>query len=160
MFNNYFISYFFWVIFYRGWDIFPQQSVKWNRDDMEQFWRTAEKLMTICFIFFIFLIVLGTGLLSRITLHLLIWHLYPPASHSIKINYTNNDINHTDVPVHNSTKNTQATVDEKWVWSVFTVIIAPYFVAILTSLKTMCLKRTRSITLGHLFLVRFNHKVP
>ena len=124
----------------KKWDIFQDNFDKEKSDQNENLWKTLEKILTISFAFCLFLIILVGGVTSRISLHILIWHLNPPT------------IN-TTIGSQGNVTSGSSYVDENWIWSLFLVIVAPYIFTAVECLRTICLRTTRKMHYNSLFWV-------
>ncbi|CAG2226120.1 unnamed protein product [Mytilus edulis] len=125
------------------WDIFQENRSAAKYVKAEEFWKTSEKILTVIFVCFLFLVVFGTALLSRITIHILVWHIKPPELPR------NNDTNAT----FQTKQSLYHVVDETWIWALLITLVTPYGFTMCSSLKTMCLKKTRKIHYKSLFVV-------
>jgi hypothetical protein len=120
-------------------------------------------VLKVVFSSLLFAIVLGSGFVARITLHILLWHINPPdVSEDSALNTLGGLLQHNCTVcsnIHNSSFNCTSqqettTVDETWIWAVFLVIVAPYFFAFTSTLFRICLKSNVPINRKVLFLVR------
>ncbi|XP_071149918.1 chitin synthase chs-2-like [Mytilus edulis] len=125
------------------WDIFQENRSAAKYVKSEEFWKTSEKILTVIFVCFLFLVVFGTALLSRITIHILVWHIKPPELPR------NNDTNAT----FQTKQSLYHVVDETWIWALLITLVTPYGFTMCSSLKTMCLKKTRKIHYKSLFVI-------
>ena len=124
----------------KKWDIFQDNFDKVKSETKEKLWKTLEKILTISFAFCLFLIILVGGVTSRISLHILIWHLNPPTINTM-------------IGSHSQVTSGSSYVDETWIWSVFLVIVVPYVFTAVACLKTICLRTTRKLHYKSLFWV-------
>ncbi|CAC5377819.1 CHS1 [Mytilus coruscus] len=127
------------------WDIFQENTSAAKYVKSDEFWKTSEKILTVIFVGFLLLVVSGTALLSRVTIHILVWHIQSP-----------------ELPRNNATNATFQTkqslyhvMDETWIWALFITIVAPYGFTMCSSLKTMCLKKTRVLHYKSVFVILF-----
>ncbi|XP_052079732.1 chitin synthase chs-2-like isoform X2 [Mytilus californianus] len=127
------------------WDIFQENRSAAKYVKSDEFWKTSEKILTVIFVGFLFLVVSGTALLSRVTIHILVWHIKPPELPR------NNDTNAT----FQTKQSLYHVVDETWIWALFITIVAPYGFTMCSSLKTMCLKKTRVLHFKSVFVILF-----
>lgn len=109
---------------------------------------SAEKCLKILFASFLVAIVIVSGYVARVTLHLLIWHIGPPfesetSTHLntfgrlLKPNCSNCRSNNDTI----CSGQADATgVDENWIWALYIVIIAPYCLTFLSGLSRICFK--------------------
>ncbi|CAC5411927.1 CHS1 [Mytilus coruscus] len=109
---------------------------------------TKEKVLKIAFAAFLFLLITGSGLVSRITLHILIKHLNPPTSTTaiasfggiLRSNCTKCTSGITCV-----TSKERDTVDISWIWALSLVIVAPYFLTFFSTLFRICFKSNKPL---------------
>lgn len=107
---------------------------------MESSLPPPEKILKAVFAFILCVIVLGSGLVSRISLHILLWHIQPPVISTNTLNQLGGFLEpncliclSSDITLSNSTAgwtmctiSTEITpVDEKWIWATFLVVNVP-----------------------------------
>ncbi|CAG2190883.1 CHS1 [Mytilus edulis] len=104
---------------------------------------SIEKSLTIVFAFVLFGTALVCGYIGRVTLHILIWHIGPPMESNISVSHLST-LNGWLTPNCSNCNGTAChidrSIDVKWIWAVFVVIITPYVLTILKSLLQMCFK--------------------
>ncbi|XP_052072416.1 uncharacterized protein LOC127710528 [Mytilus californianus] len=124
---------------------------------------SAEKFLKICFASIMFLIALSSGFVSRITLHILIWHMNPPVqSNRSQINVLcgmlepncSSCYNENNCTKYNKHSHSEAT-DGNWIWAVFLVMIAPYFITFLETFFRICFKSNKKIDIAVLISIMF-----
>ncbi|XP_071150256.1 chitin synthase chs-2-like [Mytilus edulis] len=117
---------------------------------------TKEKVLKIVFAAFLFFLITGSGLVSRITLHILIWHLQPPTSTTAIASFgailRSNCTKYTsgNESVHTKERN---MVDISWIWALFVIIVAPYFLTFFSTLFRICFKSNKQLEWKVLLLV-------
>lgn len=133
----------------------------------------AEKVLKIFFALFLFIIVLGSGWLARVSFHILIWHIQPPKESDNSNNHLGGLLVNncsTCVPVNvmlsdNSTGWTTcpsdietSSIDITWVWATFFVIIAPYVLTFLSTLFRVIFKSNTKLKCKVLLSVSYLYK--
>ncbi|CAC5393469.1 CHS1 [Mytilus coruscus] len=111
---------------------------------------SPEKILKVCFAICLFIIVICSGFVARISLHILIWHMSPPVQSGRSILGTLGGLLKSNCSTC-STYNTSvcnldtSQVDETWIWAVFLVISAPYLLTFLSTLFRICFKSNKAI---------------
>lgn len=109
-----------------------------------------EKILKVGFAIFLCIVVFGSGFIGRITLHILIWHINPPIESTISAINTLGGLLEpncsTCVNETSCTRYTDSTaVDESWIWALFLVMIAPYFLTFISTLFRIFFKSNKAI---------------
>ncbi|XP_071149954.1 chitin synthase chs-2-like [Mytilus edulis] len=119
-----------------------------------------EKILKIIFAIFLFIIVFGSCFIARITLHILIWHITPPIETQDSVINTLGGLLVSNCSIcDTSTSNTttflphSAAVDNTWIWALFLVITAPYFLTFFSTLFRLCFKSNAPLNCGVLLAV-------
>ncbi|CAG2208099.1 CHS1 [Mytilus edulis] len=124
----------------KKWDVYEEGNLdKWKTGICEK----LEGFLKLTFAAFLFVIILVSGILSRITLHIMIWHLQPPAGNITSrlgtmgylLEFRDDQCENVDVL---DCMNRSKYVDEEWIWALFLVIIIPYIFGMFSSARKMC----------------------
>ncbi|VDI43815.1 Hypothetical predicted protein [Mytilus galloprovincialis] len=124
----------------KAWDVYEEGNLdKWKTGICEK----LEGFLKLTFAAFLFVIILVSGILSRITLHIMIWHLQPPAGNITSrlgtmghlLEFRDDQCENVDVL---DCMNRSKYVDEEWIWALFLVIIIPYIFGMFSSARKMC----------------------
>ncbi|XP_052079430.1 chitin synthase chs-2-like isoform X2 [Mytilus californianus] len=130
-------------------------DLQWNESKCPP----PEKILKIAFAISLFIIVLGSGFIARVTFHILMWHISPPImSNDSNINRLGGLLeancsacNRSDC----SQSDLYFAVDEIWIWAVFLVIVAPYFLTFLSTFFRICFKTNKRLEWKVLFAAMF-----
>ncbi|CAC5405893.1 CHS1 [Mytilus coruscus] len=117
-----------------------------------------EKILKIAFSIFLCIVAFGSGLVGRITLHILLWHINPPIETPISVINTLGGLLEPNCSIcmneTSCTSNTRSTaVDESWIWALFLVIIAPYCLTFMSTFFRICFKSNKRLNRKVLFAV-------
>ena len=125
-----------------GWDVFEEGQDKLF---FTGFCQTIEGFIKLPFVILLFCFTIVTGVISRVTLHIMIWHLHPPTINSTSRSATMNyQLTYkTDMcPEHSLYECYQETkyLGENWFWALFIAMILPCIFSIFSSLRSFCSK--------------------
>ena len=106
-------------------------------------WNKIFKVTKVLFSLILFCCVLGTAVISKSTLFLIISNIIPPSTlQNSTLKSANNHFRYV-------TSDTAIT----WIWSLVLIVIAPYFLTVLFSVWTLIFKKTRKMKWRPLFVV-------
>ena len=124
---------------------------------------SKEKVLKVCFTLLLFIVVVGCGIVSRVTLHILIWHINPPNSSDnsilntfgglLKNNCTVCSEGATNVTGCTTNEQETTIIDDTWIWAVFLVIIAPYLLTFMSAFCRICFKSNARLNYWVLLVV-------
>ena len=130
---------------------------------------SKEKVLKVYFTLLLFIVVVGCGIVARVTLHILIWHINPPNTSDnsvlntfgglLKNNCTVCSEGATDVTGCATNKQERTIIDDTWIWAVFLVIIAPYVLTFMSTFCRICFKSNAELNYWVLLVVSVFLKV-
>ncbi|KAL5005923.1 hypothetical protein ScPMuIL_017081 [Solemya velum] len=134
------------------WDVFRESPADNFSGRGIEIWKTVGKIAKIMTCFIIFLVVLCTAVISKLTLLLMTSNIFPP-------------VNNQSFPIktaHGQLTYRTTMTDVRWIWAVMIVTFMPYFFTIVKSVRRLCFKRNNSMdlsTLGIVLLVETVHSL-
>ena len=112
--------------------------------DSLSLWNKVFALTRIVVIFFMFAIVLGTGVISKFTFLVMTANIFPPhADYYTSMKTANFTL------TYNRTDKTNVL----WVWALILSMSAPYFFTCLRSFWRLCFKKTHPVKLSTVLVV-------
>ncbi|KAL4217243.1 Chitin synthase 2 [Mactra antiquata] len=117
------------------WDVFRETSADNVTSSDVEFWETVFKVTKVVFAIFLFIFVLGTAVISKSTFSLLIANIFPPNSDR------NSSLKTSNYHYQYKTTKTAAT----YIWSVFLIVVAPYFFTTFTCCWRLTFKKIRPL---------------
>ena len=127
----------------KTWDVFTETSQDNLTSTEIDTWNKIFKVTKVIFSLILFCFVLGTAVISKSTLFLIISNIIPPSTlQNSSLKSANNHFRYV-------TSDTAIT----WIWSLVLIVIAPYFLTVLFSVWTLIFKKTRKMKWRPLFVV-------
>lgn len=126
------------LFFFSIYDIFATSPDKTDVDEKGSWLEICHGCLRLIFCFFLFIFVLGTALLSRLTFHILLINLNPPTTFTT-MNKFGGDTGNTTAPF------LPAQVHISWIWACFLVLVAPSLHSFAYHLWYLCRKRDRKV---------------
>lgn len=122
------------LIFFSIYDIFGTSPDTTEVDEKESWVEKCHGCLRLFFCFFLFIFVLGTALLSRLTFHIILINLNPPTIFTT-MNKFDGDSGNTTAPF------LPAQVHISWIWACFFVLVAPSLHSCVYHSGQLCRKR-------------------
>jgi len=119
----------------KSWDVFRESSSDNFSSSELHLWDTATKVTKVIASLFIFIFVLATAVISKLTLILMTSNMFPPENHfnsSAKTAYGLLSYKATETNI-------------MWVWSIMIVMGTPYVFTFIKCAKRLCFKKTKRL---------------
>ncbi|XP_053386467.1 chitin synthase chs-2-like isoform X2 [Mercenaria mercenaria] len=117
------------------WDVFRETSEDNVSSSELDFWNTVFKVTKVIFAIILFILVLGTAVISKSTLFILTSNIFPPNS------FRNTSLKTSHFHFRYQTSETAVT----YIWSLVLVVIAPYFFTMVGKVWKLIFKKTRPL---------------
>ncbi|KAK3789461.1 hypothetical protein RRG08_059582 [Elysia crispata] len=124
-----------------GWDIFRADSDQPQSSTSEQLvWKSINAVVKLILCFFFFALVLGSSVLSKLTLLAMTFRINPVG---VQTKATGAGPQNSDVII----KPGSQAVDVTWIWALMLTMVAPYVFCVLSTMFQLCFKRTPALRL-------------
>ncbi|KAH3754159.1 hypothetical protein DPMN_188822, partial [Dreissena polymorpha] len=125
------------------WDVLPETSQNDVTSSDLDFWNNTFKVTKVVFAFVLFVIVLGTAIISKGTLVLIVSNTFPPnALHNSSLKTVNGYFRH-----HTTDTAT------RYIWSLVLIVLTPYVYIIISCLRRLIFKKIKPIQIEPLVLM-------
>ncbi|KAH3803412.1 chitin synthase chs-2-like isoform X2 [Dreissena polymorpha] len=125
------------------WDVFRETSQDNVTSSDLDFWKMTFKVTKVVFAGVLFVLVLGTAVISKGTLFLVVSNIFPPIA-----------LQNSSLKTVNGHFRYQTTETSIWyIWSLVLILLAPYVFTIISCLWRITFKKKRPIEIKPLFLM-------